>query len=178
MLAEIGIKEAREVRKARKERVPRSLRSSSLVRRLTTTVTLTSAADVIVGSNAVSSAQEWTPLAQVYTEYRVLSLHITPLVNTANADVIFGTDPSGQITAFVTGAGVFSLKNVKIYNAENTSPWFPSYDARATESQHRLFQTTSATIAAANRFAVHCWNLGTSGTAYVSLIAEFRGLSA
>jgi len=174
-------------------RATQSLGGSSIVKRMTLTATLTTTGaggfNQQLSSAAVQSspATEWNSFATRYVDYRVLKVKMsyqpTRCSNTTNGaasldlaptGVIVG-DPSGSAAPATVVAG-WALESAKTLSVHKPFKMV----IRASQEEHTLFNPTSASIPAANRFAIILIVAGgdatkSYGTLFYEWWVELRG---
>lgn len=177
-------------------RAVRTLNGSSLVKRITYTSAATSNASGVLSvtgiaqfnsTNVQNLGTEWASFAARFVEYRVLKIKVTfiPLysANTQNAATkvlaggaaVVASDPSGA-AAPASLAAAYSLESSKLHQFH--SAW--KHQMSACETDHLLFNPTSASIPAANRYSIVLYGAGLDastqyGQFFVEWITEFRG---
>jgi len=174
-------------------RASQSLSGSSIVKRMTLTATLTTTGaggfNQQLSSAAVQSspATEWNSFALRYVDHRVLKVKMSfqpsRVVNTRNAATPLDLGPVGVVIADPSGSAApatvvaaWALESAKTLSLHKPFKMV----VRASQEEHLLFNPTSATIPAANRFAIVLVVAGGDattvyGTLFYEWWVEFRG---
>lgn len=173
-------------------RATRSLQGGSIVKRMTAVVAVATTAGGVVSlqlssTSVNSTASEWASFAARYIDYRVLKMKVSYLpirvVNTQNGATALSLVPGGVVAADPSGSAFpttlatgWVLEASKLHQLSKS--W--SYAVRASQEEHMIFNPTSASIPAANRFAiVGIFGGGDASTTYGNFFyewwTEFRG---
>ncbi len=156
----------------------------NVVRRLSMAGSLSTGAGGGVGtrflSSSVNTATEWSSLAAVYTQARVVEMRVhyvptVPLTTGVSQSGVFGTDRSGSLAIPATLSACWALNNPKVFVGAMVKP--AVYTARAIDLEDQDFDPVTAMTA---RYAIQLFvqNGPTSalvGNYLIEFAVEFKG---
>jgi hypothetical protein len=140
------------------------------------------AATAINAAYMRANAQEWSNLAALYTEYRILKTRVKQLdiaqnaANTNYGAIVACTDRSGVATTPSTPAAAYALEDPEVFNMDSTIPFPWVYTTRALDLEEQNFTAVGVNATTYQVFVVSSGGVpsGNVYSLYIDWIVEFR----
>jgi len=120
-------------------------------------------AGIRVLDSQAANAAEWSSMASVYVQYRVLAIRVylqsflLPATAGTDLPVFLGTDRSGALASPGSVPIVWALHNPKVFKLNNSDKKPISYEARAIDLEDQLYTPVGAPVP---RFAIQALIVG------------------
>lgn len=153
----------------------------TLRRKLTQTSTLLNNTGLKITCDPTAAVQ-WTNLAAVYNEYRVLGFKVhfnNGLGGSTGGWFITGFDRANLLVTGSSAGSIFALENGQMLNADCSDRHCLAVQANSCDLQHQVFSPTSGSPTASSLYAQHIFNQsGATINYFIEFDVEFRALQA